>query len=94
VGDEYRWPNDGPRDLRDGLTPKNVVDALFGSVSLRLENRTPPHDPTFLAACAPTAELRLIVIVCTRSDPEEPWTIVGARDAGPKEREIWRKHTS
>jgi hypothetical protein len=94
VGDEYRWPTDGPRDLRDGLTPKDTVDALFGSISLRLENRTPPDDPTFLAVCAPTAELRLIVIVCTRNEPKEPWTIVGARDAGPNEREIWRKHTS
>jgi len=94
VGDRYRWPDDGPTGLRDGLTSKDVVDALFGPVSLRLDNRTPPQDSTFLAVCAPTADLRLIVVVCTRTDPHEPWTIVGARDAGPNERAMWRKHTS
>ena len=94
MDDEYRWPNEGPRGLRDGLTPKDVVDALLGPVALRLDNRTPPHDPTFLAVCAPTADLRLIVIVCIRTDTTEPWTIIGARDAGPNERAMWRKHTS
>jgi hypothetical protein len=94
VGDDYRWPDDGPAGLRDGLTPKEVVDALFGLVSLRLDNRLPPADPTFLAACAATADLSLIVVVCTRTGSREPCTIVGARDAGSNERAMWRKHTS
>ena len=94
MGDEFRWPDDGPRRLRDGLTPKEVVDALYLPGSLRLDNRRPAHNPTLLSVCAPTADLRLIVVVCTRTDPSGPWTIVGARDAGPEERAMWRKHTS
>jgi len=94
VGDEYRWPEDPTAGLRDGLTSREVVEALYAPASLRLDNRVPTSAPTFLAVCAPTAELRLIVVVCTRAGPVEPWTIVGARDAGVNERAMWRKHTS
>jgi hypothetical protein len=94
VGDEYRWQEDASAGLRDGLTTQEVVGALYAPSSLRLDNRTPTDAPTFLAVCAPTAELRLIVVVCTRPSPAEPWTIVGARDAGTNERAMWRKHTS
>ena len=94
VGDEYRWPEDPTAGLRDGLATGEVVEALYAPASLRLDNRAPSSAPTFLAVCAPTADLRLIVVVCTRSSPAEPWTIVGARDARANERAMWRKHTS
>ena len=71
-----------------------VVGALYAPTSLRLDNRTPADAPTFQAVCAPTADLRLIIVVCTRTNPFEPWTIVGARDASDSERAMWRKHTS
>ena len=80
--------------LRDGLTTLEVVEALYAPTALRLDNRTPPGAPTFVAVCAPTVDLRLIVVVCTRPSPTEPWTIAGARDASDSERAMWRKHTS
>lgn len=94
VADEYRWPADPTAGLRDGLTTHEVVGALYAPTSLRLDNRTPADAPTFQAVCAPTADLGLIVVVCTRTNPVEPWTIVGARDASDSERAMWRKHTS
>lgn len=94
MGDEYRWPDGASVGLHDGLTTKDVIEALYAPTSLRLDNRTPTDAPTFMAVCAPTAELRLIVVVCVRSGPDETWTIVGARDAGANERAMWRKHTS
>jgi len=94
MGDEYRWPDGQAADLRDGLTAKDVIDALYAPASLRLDNRTPASAPTFLAVCAPTSEQRLIVVVCTRAEADGAWTIAGARDAGPNERAMWRKHTS
>jgi hypothetical protein len=94
VTELYRWPGDRTADLRDGLTPKDVVDALHAPTSLRMENRVPSRKPSFMAVCAPTDEQRLIIVVCTRSEHVEPWTIVGARDAGMNERQMWRKHTS
>jgi uncharacterized DUF497 family protein len=93
VADVYRWPVGG-LDLRDGLTPKDVVDALYAPATLRMDNRLPSREPTFLAVCAPTDEQRLIVVVCTRVQDDEAWTIVGARDARMNERQMWRKHTS
>jgi len=54
----------------------------------------PSARPTFRAVCAPTAEQRLILVVCTRVEDGETWTIVGAREAGMNERQMWRKHTS
>jgi hypothetical protein len=47
-----------------------------------------------MAVCAPTDEQRLIVVLCTRAEHDESWTIAGARDAGMNERQMWRKHTS
>jgi hypothetical protein len=94
MGDEYRWPADPTAGLRDGLTTQEVVEALYAPTSLRLDNRTPTDSPTFLAVCAPTADLRLIVVVCTRLSSADPWTIAGARDASTDERAMWRKHTS
>jgi hypothetical protein len=94
VVDEYQWPENPAAGLRDGLTTLEVVESLYASTSLRLDNRTPPGVPTFMAVCAPTADLRLIMVVCTRPSPTEPWTITGARDAGESERAMWRKHTS
>ena len=90
----YRWPNGGAANLRDGLTPKDVIDAVHASVTLRLDNYAPAKEPTFLAVCAPTDEQRLIIVVCTRTEDVEPWTIVGAREASMNERQMWRKHTS
>ena len=92
--DTYRWPSGRAVDLRDGLTPKDVIDALHAPATLRMDNRVPPGEPTFLAVCAPTDEQRLIIVVCTRADDDETWTIVGAREAGMNERQMWRKHTS
>jgi len=94
VGEVYRWRTDGPTDLRDGLTTKDVVDALYAPTTLRMDNRAPASAPTFMAVCAPTADQRLIVVVCTRAEDDEAWTIVGARDAGTTERLMWRKYTS
>ncbi len=59
-----------------------------------MDNRVPSARPTFRAVCAPTAEQRLILVVCTRVEDGETWTIVGAREAGMNERQMWRKHTS
>jgi hypothetical protein len=94
VTELYRWPSGRAADLRDSLTLRDVIDALHAPTTLRMDNRVPTREPTFMAVCAPTDEQRLIVVVCTRSDDGEPWTIVGARDAGMNEREMWRKHTS
>ncbi|MEV6928546.1 hypothetical protein AB0M46_29220 [Dactylosporangium sp. NPDC051485] len=91
--DSYRWPAQGPSDLRDGLTPRDVIDALHAPAALRMDNRVPPGRPTFLAVCAPTTAERRLVVVCTR-DGDDVWTIVGAREAGLNERQMWRKHTS
>lgn len=93
MGDEYRWPDD-VADLRDGLTAKDVVEALYASPTLRMDNRASAAAPTFMAICAPTGELRLIIIVCIREETNQPWTIIGARDASTNERAMWRKHTS
>ena len=90
----YRWPSEGNADLRDGLTPREVVEALYAPATLRLDNRAPAREPTFMAVCAPTDDQRLIVVVCTRAVQTKPWTIIGARDAGMNEREMWRKQTS
>jgi hypothetical protein len=76
------------------LTPKDVVDALHAPTTLRMDNRVPARAPTFMAVCAPTDEQRLIVVLCTRAEHDESWTIAGARDAGMNERQMWRKHTS
>ncbi len=93
VDDEYAWRPSGV-DLRDGLTTKDVIDALYAPVSLRMNNRVPAKAPTFMAVCAPTDDLRLIVIVCNRAEPAGPWTIAGARVASPAEQSMWRKYTS
>ena len=66
--DEYRWPENPTVGLRDGLRTQEVVGALYAPTSLRLDNRTPTDAPTFLAVCAPTADLRLIVVVSTPSE--------------------------
>ena len=94
MGDEYRWPEGRAAQLRDGLTSRDIVDALYAPASLRLDNRTPADAPTFMAVCAPTGEQRLIVVAFIRADTDAPWTIVAARDARPNERMMWRKHTS
>ncbi|OLB79448.1 MAG: hypothetical protein AUI14_10275 [Actinobacteria bacterium 13_2_20CM_2_71_6] len=69
------------------------IDALHAPTTLRMDNRVPSREPTFLAVCAPTDEQRLVVVVCTRSGHDEAWTIVGAREARMAERQMWRKHT-
>jgi hypothetical protein len=92
VTELYRWPGEGKADLRDGVTPREVVEALYAPATLRLDNRVPAREPTFMAVCAPTEDQRLIVVVCTAHG--ESWIISGARDAGMKERQMWRKHTS
>jgi hypothetical protein len=92
VSDEYVWPIDAP-DLRDGLTRKDVIDALYAPLTLRVANRVPPESPTFLAVCAPTEDQRLIMIVSLRDDASQPWTIVFARDADSAERKMWREQT-
>lgn len=94
VGDEYRWPPEGVPDLRDGLTTVEVIEALYAPIGLRMDNRAPTSAPTFLAVCAPTDAGRLIVVVCTRTDPTGVWTIAGARAASDTERMMWRKYTS
>lgn len=71
VDDVYQWPDEWPADVRDGLTFKDVVEALDAPVTLRMDNRTPSGGPTFLAVCAPTGEQRLIVVVCTRAAVDE-----------------------
>jgi hypothetical protein len=94
VTELYRWPSEGTADLRDGLTPREVVEALYAPAALRLDNRVPAREPTFMAVCAPTDDQRLVVVVCTRTEHVQPWTISGVRDAGMNERQMWRKHTS
>jgi hypothetical protein len=99
VGDEYRWPPTGVPDLREGLTRAEVVEALYAPIALRMDNRAPASAPTFLAVCAPTECAptdagRLIIVVCSRTDPADVWTIAGARAANDTERMMWRKHAS
>jgi hypothetical protein len=94
VEELYQWPAGPAADLRDGLTAQDVAEALYAPLSLRMDNRVPAQAPTFLAVCAPTEQQRLIIIVCTRTDADEPWTIRGARDATMNERAMWRKYTS
>jgi hypothetical protein len=94
VGDEYRWPTAGVPDSREGLTTADVVQALYAPVALRMDNRVPAAEPTFLAICAPTDAGRLIIVVCTRTDSTGVWTIAGARAASDAERLMWRKYTS
>jgi hypothetical protein len=90
----YRWPTEGVTGLRDGLTPREVIEALHAPGALRMDNRVPSREPTFMVVCAPTDEQRLITVACTRTGGDGVWTIVGARDAGMTERQMWRKHTS
>ncbi len=94
MGDEYRWPPTGVSDMRDGLTRAEVVEALYAPVALRMDNRAPAAAPTLLAVCAPTNDGRLIIVVCTRTEPTGVWTIAGARAATDTERMMWRKYTS
>jgi hypothetical protein len=94
VDELYQWPDGTVAQLRDGLTARDVVEALDAPGALRLDNRSPADAPTFLAVCAPTGEQRLIVVVCSRRSPGGVWTIVAARDAGMNERAMWRKYTS
>lgn len=93
VFEEFRWP-DGGAILRDGLTPTDVIDALYAPRSLRMDNRVPARAPTFMAVCGPTDDHRLIVVSCVRASAAETWTIVGARAATDRERAMWRKYTS
>ncbi|MFC7547817.1 hypothetical protein [Plantactinospora sp. GCM10030261] len=92
--DLYQWPVGRPADLRDGLTPRDVAEALYAPVTMRMSNRVPPTTPTFMAVCAPTERQRLIIVVCTRTEVDETWTIRGAREADMKERAMWRKYTT
>ena len=94
VAELYRWPMGAAADLRDRLTARDVVEALYAPVALRMDNRVPAGLATFLAVCAPTGQQRLIVVICTRTDADEPWTIMGAREAVMNERAMWRKYTS
>jgi hypothetical protein len=94
VDELYRWPAEGVADVRDGLAPADVVEALYAPVALRMDNRVPAGAPTFMVVCAPTGQQRLIVVACTRAGTDEVWTIVGAREAGMNERAMWRKYTS
>jgi uncharacterized DUF497 family protein len=94
VAEEYRWPVRQPADLRDGLTARDVVEALYAPTTLRMDNRAPRAAPTFLAVCAPTDEQRLIVVVCVREPSEDAWQILGAREATMDERAMWRKQTT
>jgi hypothetical protein len=94
VEELFQWPVGSAADLRDGLTARDVIEALYAPVTLRMDNRVPSQSPTFLAVCAPTEQQRLIVVVCTRADPDEPWIIRGAREASMNERAMWRKYTS
>jgi hypothetical protein len=88
VDEVYRWPVAGPTNLPDALAPREVVEALFAPESLRVDNRTPPEEPTFVAICAPTEDQRLNVVVCVRSEDDGAWTVVGARDANMNERQM------
>lgn len=90
----YQWSDDAVAELRGGLTPLEVVEALDAPVALRMDNRAPEMAPTFLAVCAPTEQQRLIVVICRRANPGGVWTIVGARDASVNEGAMWRKYTS
>jgi hypothetical protein len=92
--DEYRWPSVGASEVRDGLTTVEVIEALYAPIAVRMHNRVPAGGPTFMAVCAPTDAGRLIVVVCTRTDPVGVWTVAGARVASEAERAMWRKHTS
>ena len=93
MSDEFRWPA-AAAILLDGLTPIEVIDALYAPPGQRMDNRTPPEAPTFLAICAQTNDHVLIVVVCTRNEVDEPWTIVAARKANQNEQQMWEKHTS
>ncbi|HLY82282.1 MAG TPA: hypothetical protein VKQ71_04810 [Acidimicrobiales bacterium] len=90
----FQWPASRAADLRDGLIAREVIEALYAPVTLRMDNRVPSQAPTLLVVCAPTEQQRLIVVVCTRTDVDEPWTIRGAREASMNERAMWRKYTS
>jgi hypothetical protein len=74
------------------LSPNADLELLAASFSAWITARH--QGPTLLAVCAPTSNLRLIVIVCARAEPDEAWTIMGARDASMAERRMWRKHTT
>lgn len=92
MGDDlFQWPSDRPPDLRDGLVPKDVIDALYAPRTIRMDNRVPGSAPTFQAVCAPTDGLRLIVVVCDRLGVEDSWTIRGAREATDGEQKMWRE---
>ena len=52
MSDLYRWPSAGATDLRDGLTPREVIEALYAPTTLQMVNPAPSANPTFLAVCA------------------------------------------
>jgi hypothetical protein len=52
VTELYRWLSSDAADLRDGLTPKDVVDALHAPTTLRMDNRVPLREPTFMVVRA------------------------------------------
>jgi hypothetical protein len=51
VTDEFRWPDTGAR-LRDALTARDVIGALYAPASLRLDNRVPATAATWMIICA------------------------------------------
>jgi hypothetical protein len=88
------WPPDGPVRLSDGLTPKDVIDALHAPAALAVRNAIPEGAPTTLVLCVPTDDGRLITVVCTRHHVVDSWQIFAARDASVAERELWKRRTS
>ncbi len=92
MSDEYRLPGDA--HLLDDLSVEEVWEAIRAPAALRRENRVPIDRPSFLALCAPTDVLRLVVVLCRRDPPERAWTVVAARDATMSERAMWREGTA
>lgn len=86
---EYGWTDVGKRSAaRNGVTEREVVDALYSSQ--RIEHRI----GTLLLAVAGLADSsRVIVVVCERVGKVNSYAILAARPATPEETKLWMEGT-
>jgi hypothetical protein len=86
---EYGWTDAGKGSAaRNGVTEREVVDALYSSQ--RIEHRI----GTLLLSVAGLADTsRVIVVMCERIGKVNSYAILAARPATPEEIKLWMEGT-